>query len=644
MLNKFGIATKLALLTLIGAGCILMLIVGYGYVRSRDMLRSEMQERVQQLAAATSYSISRIPLSVEIVADSVAVSLKKFNPSPDEIYDFLEKTMEANPAVGGICVGFSTDLKDKELSTKAPFVYRDDNGIHKKDLGSNGYDRTVWDWYQLPRQLGKAVWTEPYFGTGGSNRLLVSYCIPVYSDSGEFLATVVCDVSLDWLTEILSELEIEKGGYAFLITANGVIISHPERNFIMNETIFSLSKRVGGNQLWSLGRKMQSGKEGLALFSDFYSKESNWLYYRPVSRTGWSLGIVFPRKVLLARIHDLSRSQVLLGLSGMLLLLFVSLFIAKTITGPIRKLSASTEILAAGDFESPLPAIEGSDEVAHLAWSFALMQQSLLAYVEELQDTTAARERIESELNIAHSIQMSLVPRSFPPFPSRSEFDLFALLDPAKEVGGDFYDFFMTDENHMLIVIGDVSGKGVPAALFMAVTRTFIKAFAKEEQSPSAMLLKLNNEISMENDACMFVTLFCALIDLRDGSFVYASGGHNPIYKLSSKDVLALKRVKGPLVGPMADMYFEEGTDKLEHGEALFLYTDGVTEALNPAEELLGDDKTVELLRGFRSLDSRTMIDEMRKSIRQFADGAEQSDDVTMLCFRYFGVDETAED
>jgi sigma-B regulation protein RsbU (phosphoserine phosphatase) len=242
---------------------------------------------------------------------------------------------------------------------------------------------------------------------------------------------------------------------------------------------------------------------------------------------------------------------------------------------------------------------------------------------------------------------MSLVPRTFPPFPKDDRIDLFALLEPAREIGGDFYDFFMTDENHLLLIIGDVSGKGVPAALFMAVTRSFMKAFASMTDSasdnrpdgPAALLSAVNDRIVEDNDACMFVTLFCVSVDLRDGGFRYASGGHPAPWKISGGEVIALPRVKGPLVGAIGGVSFQEGAGVLQPGDTLFLFTDGVTEALNEREELLGDERVQKWLgeTAAGNPGSGVVVERMRGRITEFVNGAEQSDDITMLCFGYAG-------
>jgi len=198
----------------------------------------------------------------------------------------------------------------------------------------------------------------------------------------------------------------------------------------------------------------------------------------------------------------------------------------------LRRLTGVAGQIGKGDFDVPLPGITSGDEIGKLTDSFAAMQVALKQYMENLKETTVAKEKIESELRMAREIQLDIIPRTFPPFPERKEFDLYAIIEPAKEVGGDFYDFFFIDENNLCIVIGDVSGKGVPAALFMAVTRTLIKSKTSKNLNPEQVLARVNEDLSIDNTTSMFVTIFLAIFNTQTGELRYSNGGHNVPYLL----------------------------------------------------------------------------------------------------------------
>ena len=252
------------------------------------------------------------------------------------------------------------------------------------------------------------------------------------------------------------------------------------------------------------------------------------------------------------------------------------------------------------------------------------------AYVE--------KQRMEETLKLAHDIQMSMVPKIFPPFPDRSEFDIFATLAPAKEVGGDFYDFFFIDNDHLCFAVGDVSGKGVPASLFMAVTKTLFRATASNGGTPGEILARLNTEICRDNESCMFVTLFCAILNIRTGQVDYSNGGHNLPYYLHQRGVSPLENLGGRVLGLVEQSLYASGRMVLASGEALLLYTDGVTEAMNPSETFYSDQRLEQFLGTNRGSAPRQIIGDLIGDVKQFAGGAPQSDDITVLALLYFGT------
>lgn len=252
------------------------------------------------------------------------------------------------------------------------------------------------------------------------------------------------------------------------------------------------------------------------------------------------------------------------------------------------------------------------------------------------RETLHSKELIESELSVAREIQMSIVPKIFPPFPERPEFDIFAILEPAKEVGGDLYDFFLLDEDHLCFTIGDVSGKGVPASLFMAVTKTLIKAKSDIQLGPDEILYQVNNELCEDNDSGMFVTGLLGILTISTGAVVFSNGGHNIPYLLKANgEVQFLPKVSGMALGVMEGVPFNSAVINLKAGDSLILYTDGVTEAMNPAGELLSEERLQKILQGSAGKTAREEVRHILDSTRQFADGADQSDDITVLVIKY---------
>jgi sigma-B regulation protein RsbU (phosphoserine phosphatase) len=242
-------------------------------------------------------------------------------------------------------------------------------------------------------------------------------------------------------------------------------------------------------------------------------------------------------------------------------------------------------------------------------------------------------DRMEQELNVGHDIQMSMLPLEFPAFPERSEFSLHATLKPAREVGGDFYDFFFVDDDHLCLVVGDVSGKGVPAALFMAVTKTMIKSQAADDPSPASIITRVNDDLSADNPASMFVTLFIAIVNTRSGDFRFTNAGHNPPYILRGDELECLDQRHGPIIGAVEGVAFREDGAALNRADTLLIFTDGVTEAMSPADELYSEARLEALLTKTKDT-PEALTDRIIDDVENYAAGAEQADDITILAYR----------
>ncbi|MDX1571155.1 MAG: SpoIIE family protein phosphatase [Xanthomonadales bacterium] len=255
--------------------------------------------------------------------------------------------------------------------------------------------------------------------------------------------------------------------------------------------------------------------------------------------------------------------------------------------------------------------------------------------LENLRRTRSAKERMEAELQIAHDIQVRMLPLTFPAFPERNEFDLYARLIPAREVGGDLYDFFFVDEHQLCLVIGDVSGKGVGASLFMALTKKLIKSTGPYQKTPEKTVQRVNRDISMDNESSMFVTLFMAVLDLQTGQMHYTNAGHNPPFiRRSDGSMERLDDRHGPVLGAVGDLPYAQSEAWMHDGDLLFMYTDGLTEAMSPKGKLFSEKRLLEALRDSDQGTAKDLVDQMEANIRAFEGGGEPTDDFTVLALR----------
>ncbi|MFM1770408.1 MAG: hypothetical protein RJA22_2937 [Verrucomicrobiota bacterium] len=632
-----SIVLRLVLIIACSSALIFGVTLGYNYHRSRAILRHELESNARNLALALVGRVETQLVAVTKISQGLGRSLEATPHDEAELLALLRATLEGNPSLEGVGAGFEPGAAPGGTRLCAPFYFRDQGGpvLRRLDTASPELPYLYQDWYQIPRELGVTEWSEPYHDAASSN-LLASCSVPFHTGTGpdrRLAGIVSCSVSLSSLTELVSSVQVLRTGYAALLSRNGMILAHPLPDAIINETFFSIAEQRQDAWMRDLGRKMVRGETGFVSYQSLVGFRS-WMYYTPIQSTGWTLAVVFPEDELLENVRQLTWTMAGMGLAGLLLLSLAIVSIAQAITRPLRRLAHASHEVASGNFDAPLPPVRSRDEVGTLTRDFQSMQASLKDYIRNLTETTAAKERIQGELKVATQIQASLLPRIFPPFPDHPEFDIYASMVPAKEVGGDFYDFFFLDERNLCFLIADVSDKGVPAALYMMVAKTLLKTEGQRLREPALILSSVNRILATDNEGCMFTTVFCAVLDIATGEVRYANAGHNPPLLLDARGARYLEIKPSLMLGATPGVEYATHRLSLQPGDTLFLYTDGVTEAKNRADQLFGEDRLRETLGRAPRGDLRSLIVHLGSEITRHADGAPPSDDVTMLAIR----------
>ncbi len=399
----------------------------------------------------------------------------------------------------------------------------------------------------------------------------------------------------------------------------------------------------------SLAKSLIDGKIRYAQYTDAYGTfRSVFLPFRTAKGKVFVIGADIPVSFVEGRLRDTAVRSILYGLLIVLASFLGMYLVISRIMNPLTELTGYTKVLVDHDFNwgeyirSKIRFIceNKRDEVGRLAEALAQMESTLQNYIVNLTETTAAKERIESELSIARDIQMGILPQEFPAFPDRAEFDLHAIIEPAKEVGGDLYDYFMIDEHRLFFLIGDVSDKGVPAALFMAVTKTLFQAHALATSATiNEVMSRVNQELLRENPWQMFVTAFAGIMDLRTGEVIYSDAGHEPPFILRvGEEAEILEKKGGPALCFFDDFSYEFDTIQLRPGDAIVLYTDGVTEAMNGERQLFSAERIKQALQTHREATPPTTItQQLFEQVKLFTEGVPQSDDIAILAIRYYG-------
>ena len=641
LIRDRSIAFKLFLLLFTSNFLVFLLVLGNNYRMSRRVVLEDVRVKADLLTRSISSRIRTVLSPVEAVVRNLTGTVERFSLEGDDLFKAVRGVVEDNPDIFGSAVAMEPGALPGAPDCFAPYAYRDSGRILTTFLDCGSYRYVERDWYRIPRLLERAVWSEPYFDEGGGDILMSTYSVPLYRDiqgRRRFAGIVTSDISLAWLQELVSSIRVERSGYAFLLSAKGTLLTHPISDLVMNKTMFGMARLEGDPRVVAVGQAMVRGEHGFVPWVSLSTQDEGWLGFAPVEVGGWSLGVFFPEKELMESVNRLTRNALLLGSGGFLALLGIVFLAAHSMTRPLRELAQSTVEIAEGNLDAVLPEVRSLDEIGRLTRAFEHMTQALKEHIRRLTEATRARERIESELSIARDIQMGILPKLFPPFPEEHQVDIYAVILPAREVGGDFYDFYRVDSDRICFVIGDVSGKGVPASLFMAVAKTLIKAAVAGGLGPGDALRRVNEELAEENEACMFVTVFLGIIDLRTGGIEYANGGHNRPFVLPKQgEIAVLPPSNGAVVGALEGLDYETGGAFLNEGDTLLLYTDGVTEALNEQLELFTEARLKRLLEDVRAKSLKDTAARIVSEVKAFAGAAEQADDITLLALTYYG-------
>lgn len=581
------------------------------------------------------------------VFSTVEVAVSNNTPEvEDNLYDdhrqyfAVEHLLKLNSNIMGAAVAYNPDYEPKKGQPFSPYAYRNGTDIYTKQLNTPEYDYLHQEWYTKPLAEGKGTWSEPYIDEGGGEVGMITYSQPIINSKGEIYAIQTADIALHWLSELMCELDSTTKqnmfkdsesfpSYSFIVSHKGTIVAYPYKAELSYKTLYEFLEDHDGLED---ANEILSSNNGYTTVVQNNTGTMYVLFYSSIEHTGWTLVTIMPLKVILKPVGSIIGIFGILMLIGLIIVAVICRSAIRRVTMPITQFADSADEIASGNLSVQLPTINTKDEMLRLHNSFATMQKSLIQQIEETRSANEEKGRIESELNIARDIQMSMLPKTFPPFPDRNDIEIYGKQKPAKEVGGDLYDFYIRDEK-LFFCIGDVSGKGVPASLVMAVTRTLFRTISFKEALPERIMFGINNAMAGNNESNMFVTLFLGVLDLPTGRLRYSNAGHNAPMLIGQTIGLLPCAANVPL-GVQTDWKFSQQEATIDLNTCIFLYTDGLTEAENAANEQFMEERMIEVAKGM-SHEPQQMIEQMFNAVHQFVGNAEQSDDLTMLAIQY---------
>lgn len=606
-------------------GCIAYVFHVYSFNREERSAIRYTHAKLDNMAMSIERKIHAVENSVRRAAPVIEQHLN----APEMMSTLVERWVKEDTLIMGGAIAFEPNYYPKEGKWFMEYVVIDSLGQAKhKHLGSEEYDYFDMEWYNAAKQSNHGIWSEPYFDEGGGQVNMVTYSLPLQDKNGRVYAVITADVAIDELINAIHSLQLYKDSRIFMSTKRGTFITHWHKDMICKSTVDEFAHSLGNDDAQLIANEIKAGKRGTQKIE--MNGHDAMALYTTVPDVGWRLCAFCTYKSIMGELLGTTLTILGIFLVGLLLLGGCISFIIRHEMKPLEHLARAARKIGRGDFNVELPSIDGNDELKLLHDSFASMQTSLSDYVKELKTVTASKQRIESELHIAHALQMNMLPNIFPPFPDRKDIDLYASLTSAKEVGGDLYDFFIRDEK-LFFAVGDVSGKGIPASLFMAITRSLFRIVAGGMESPAVIAKLLNNAVAEENDTNMFVTMFIGAIDMKTGLMTFCNAGHNPPILMPTTGECRYMDVCPNLpIGIMQGYEFKEQTLDI-NDMGLLVYTDGVTEAENANHTLFGEERLRKTCEKMKAQSSSNIIKGVAEAVNEYVGEAPQSDDITIL-------------
>ena len=644
-MRKLTLARRLSLIVmgvLVVMSAVIMAVV---FSITRRTMVAETESRYEGIVMLTNEKIRGVMSDVYVAAVNNLNVIERDIDSADRLREHLERMVGLNQYMSSCRLVFEPGYGPAGGRRQEIYAWRDAAGTVRSRLMDEGHpDFLVHDWYREAFEKEEGDWTPPYFDRAASRQLTTTYMTHVHDRHGRRVGMLGADVSLEWLRRRHQRLDrenhehFERGfsqqSYSFIIDKDGTYLIHPDQGKVLKRRFQDVAAESPDTLDDNMAVRMLNGESGIERIID--GKIDAWVFYSYIKYTEWTVVIIVPDEIIYHNGNVLASVLLTVFAVGLVVIYFLCNHFLRANMKPLKRFVTAADQVARGRFDVELPVVK-SREVDALRTAFKGMQTSLRQYVDELKDTTASKAAMEQELKIASNIQMQMLPKDYPPFPDRTDIDIYGEVVTAKEVGGDLFDFFIRDEK-LFFSIGDVAGKGVPASLVMAVARSIFRSASMTHTSPKLIVESINRSVCQSNDSYMFVTLFMGVLDLQTGSMQYCNAGHEPPVLVGSHTRFLPIENNIPL-GLRPEWEYKEQEVKILPGTTVFLYTDGFTEAETVDHKQYGRDRMFKevMLLAARRLDSRTLVKNIRQTERTFVGFIPQMDDISLLAIKYVG-------
>lgn len=579
----FGMKLKTnpSLTIIIAAAILLQMISAVQYYYTRSLLADELEKRAESELTTKAVVVKNALDMSENSLRGHLWDLKRNLATPDSLDEVMGWVLRSHPNLTGCWVAFVPNYYPEKGRLFEPYSWWEQGEIKNTEISSIGRDYTQNKYYKAVCETGVPMWTDAYRDTVTGMKM-VTYILPIHDNGNRLVAMFGLDVSTTLLGDTLNYRHVYPSSYDILLSKEGELLAGPDSGLVKRSNVENVVSIINDSTV--VKTRSKDGRCHVATFYDDDDHEKGYVYYASFKGApSWQIAVVCYDKEAFGKLRKM---RLFIGLLMLLGLLVLGLIISRFAKNDRR-----------------------------------------------LQKVKLEQERIGSELRIARNIQMQMLPKTFPPYPERHDIDIYGSLAPAKEVGGDLFDFFLRDEK-LFFCIGDVSGKGVPSAMVMAVVHSLFRSASAHENNPSRILRHLNEMACERNESNMFVTLFIGVLDLPTGRLRYSNAGHDhPM--LVGETVTELPAKANLPIGLFVDTTYEMQEYLLPPMTTVFLYTDGLTEAKNNTHKLFGLANVQKSLNVNRTLEPQELLLQMKAEVNRFVEDAEQSDDLTMLAIRY---------
>lgn len=602
------------------------------YKFSKKILMEKIEQNAVHQSDQITHSIVSYVFNVQEIVRNVGYQIPYITPQLD-LEQYLQKILSENPILSGFQLELTKDNHWPFLaicnrgngqfeSIKDPAFCKSPKLEEIKSFANNN-------------PIG--VWSDPFKCPMDTNLFVINFTKVIRDTQNQVIGYLSGQINLDFITKSIAKLDVENGGFCFIVDKYGTFLTHPNSTWAFKRNIYTISEQIFPNQRIEYEALMRSHQAGSGFaFPEMLDYEKSWFHFSPVPYTYWTVVIIIPAKQMFAELDLLLTQIIVMSAGGLLLIILIIFLIFRKMLSPLSAIARAIKRLSSEEVRHS----DQRNEIQILSSSLNDLQLRYAKHMNEVSQTKKDKRKIEKDLKSAKEIQMAIIPAEFKS--DVPEIDLYATIHPAEVIGGDLYDYFFLDPSHLLFTIGDVSGKGIPAALFMGVAHTMIKSKSANNLAHQ-IIEQVNNELSIQNSSQSFLTLFLGILNIETGEFSYCNAAHNYPYILTAEgEVNLLNKTHGLPIGVYSSKSYAGDTGMLNPGDSLVLYTDGVTDCRNIRGDFFGSERLNSAVKEIGAHTAKYSAHLIMQRLEQFRGEATQSDDISLMVIRYSGKSKAA--